>query len=117
MSGIEVFGANGTALSLIQMTRNKLGRARRVGRNIGDLRISLGDLLELRPHVDSGKDADLFARIESLVGEATELLEENHGTGPVASMRFLWTNSLDSDVERISHKVSSVYNVLNQRVR
>lgn len=117
MSGLEVFGAIGTAISLIQMTRNKMGRAQRVGRNIDDLRLNLGDLLALQHRVEPARDADLLGRIEDLVSEATELLGDNHRTGAVASLKFFWSNSLDDDVERISRQVETIYNRLDRRLR
>lgn len=116
MSGLEVFGAVGTAITLIQMTKNSLGRARRVGRAIEDLRIILGELVEIQDDVDPNLDADLLGQIYLLVQDATELIEDNRTPGRMA-MKFLWTNSLDADVQHINTNLTGVCRRLERRAR
>jgi hypothetical protein len=116
MSGLEVFGAIGTAIGLIEATRNSLGRARRLGKTIDELRIILNELNELRDEVNETQDDDLLAIIYQLVQDARELIEENRNPGRMA-MTFLWTNTLDQDVQRINTSLAGVCRRLDRRAR
>lgn len=113
---MEVFGAVGTAITLIQMTKNSLGRARRVGQGIEGLRIILVELREIQDDVDPVRDRDLLAQIAQLVEEARELIEDN-STPTRLALKFLWTNSLDADVQRINTSLAAVCRRLERRAR
>lgn len=116
MSGLEVFGAVGTAITLIQMTKNSLGRARRVGRGIDELRNIFNELMEIKEDVDPRADADLLGQVSQLVQDTRKLIEDNR-TPARMSMKFLWTNDLDSEVQRINTNLSSVCRRLDRRIQ
>ena len=114
MSGLEVFGAIATALGVIQMARDSLGRARRLGRTIDDLRVILEELMEIQHDVDPYEDDDLLIIIRDLVRDVKEMIEQNRDSGRIA-LTFLWTSSLDQEVQRINNNLMSVCRRLERR--
>ncbi|KAH7160372.1 hypothetical protein B0J13DRAFT_541040 [Dactylonectria estremocensis] len=107
MSGLEVFGAVASAIGLLQGVANNLGRARKVGRAVDDLRIILGELMEVEYDVKPDTDRAELVLIQRLVQEARELIEDN-GRPTRLALRFFWTNSLDQDVQRINTSLDGV---------
>ncbi|CAI6042490.1 unnamed protein product [Clonostachys chloroleuca] len=113
---MEVFGAVGTAISLITLARNNMGRAQRLGRTVDDLREILSDVMELQDYVDPEEDIDLLNRISRIIDEVMEMIEENSTTSRVA-MTFFWNSSLDGDVYRLNAKLSRLHEMLKTRTR
>ncbi|CAG9983624.1 unnamed protein product [Clonostachys byssicola] len=113
---MEVFGAVGTAISLITLARNNMGRAQRLGRTVDDLREILSDVMELQDYVDPEEDIDLLDRISRIIDEVMEMIEENSTTSRVA-MTFFWNSSLEGDVYRLNAKLSRLHEMLKTRTR
>ncbi|VUC25916.1 unnamed protein product [Clonostachys rosea] len=113
---MEVFGAVGTAISLITLARNNMGRAQRLGRTVDDLREILSDVMELQDYVDPEEDVDLLDRISRIIDEVMEMIEENSTTIRVA-MTFFWNSSLEGDVYRLNAKLSRLHEMLKTRTR
>lgn len=116
MSGLEVFGAMGTAIALIQLTKDKLGRARHVGHGVEELRNIFVELMEVREDVDQDADADLLGQLYQLVQDTRSLIEDNRTPAPM-SMKFLWTDDLDSEVQRINRSLTSLCRRIDRRVK
>lgn len=105
---MDVFSAVSATIKLLEVAKDSMGRARRMGRTIDDLRDLLSELLELETYVNPVEDIDFLRSISTLVDEVMLLIKKNRSTGRVA-MTFSWNSKLEEEVTRINARLAGIH--------